>query len=371
MGDRREVIPFIQPGTAMEYSLSTSIKKVSVSIKPKIGLLQGHGEPSVNALQQLMQQLYILYNVEEINFSDTSAVPSDIKTLMVIAPVDTIPDQHFQYLDNFLATGGRILIAVNTVKADLSTGYGEKIYTGFTDWLKEKGIEVEENFVIDANCGQVFVRQQQGMFVMNTPVKFPYLPIITNFTEHPITEGLESVMFPFVSSIIMNPKDTSVVIYPLATTSKNTGIQSPPVYFDVMKQWGAVDFTVSEIPVAVVAEGKLTGNIESKIIVFADGDFVVNGEGQDVQQLQPDNVNLFSNAVDWLSDDTGLIELRTKSITARPLDSTLEDGTKTFIKYTNFLLPVILIILYGVFRFQLRKKIKNKLMATDYVPESK
>jgi len=28
MGDRKEVIPFIQPGAAMEYALSTNIKKL-------------------------------------------------------------------------------------------------------------------------------------------------------------------------------------------------------------------------------------------------------------------------------------------------------------------------------------------------------
>ena len=48
------------------------------------------------------------------------------------------------------------------------------------------------------------------------------------------------------------------------------------------------------------------------MVVFSDGDFAVNGEGQNAQQLQPDNVSLMSNAIDWLSDDTGLIELTNK-----------------------------------------------------------
>ncbi len=56
--------------------------------------------------------------------------------------------------------------------------------------LKQRGIEVEENFIIDASCTNVMVRQQQGNFMMNTPVQFPYIPVITNFTEHPITDGL-------------------------------------------------------------------------------------------------------------------------------------------------------------------------------------
>ncbi|MBT8382536.1 MAG: hypothetical protein KJO59_09285, partial [Ignavibacteria bacterium] len=104
---------------------------------------------------------------------------------------------------------------------------------------------------------------------------------------------------------------------------------------------------------------------------FSDGDFAVNGEGQQAQQLQKDNISLMANAIDWLSDDTGLIELRTKGVTSRPLDASLEDGTKSLLKYLNFLLPIILIIIYGVFRFQLKRKIRTELISTEYVTEDK
>jgi gliding-associated putative ABC transporter substrate-binding component GldG len=371
LGDKKEVIPFIQPGAAMEYTLSTSIKKLAVKYKPQIAFLQGNGEPSLSAMQQLNTQLSILYDVQTIQFSDTAGIPPQYKTLVIVAPKDTIPKKYFTYLDEFLSRGGRLLIALNRVEGDLSNGTGKSVYTGFSDWLNEKGVEVEDKFIVDASCSNVMVRQQTGMFVMNTPVKFPYLPIITNFVEHPITEGLESVVLPFASSINLNPKDTTVIMYPIATTSEKSGLQSPPLYFDVMKQWGPADFSLSSLAVAVVVEGKIVGNVDSKIIVFGDGDFAVNGEGQQAQQLQGDNISFISNAIDWLSDDTGLIELRTKGISARPLDPSLEDSTKSFLKYLNFLLPLFLVMLYGIFRFQRRRKLRNKLMNTSYVQESK
>ena len=87
----------------------------------------------------------------------------------------------------------------------------------------EKGIEVEENFVVDVNCSNIMVRQQQGIFVMNTPISFPYLPTITNFADHPITQGLESVLLPFVSSVKFNPQDTTVSFIPLLVTSEKSG----------------------------------------------------------------------------------------------------------------------------------------------------
>jgi len=369
MGDKKEVIPFIQPGAAMEYALSTNIKKLSVANKPKIALLQGNGEPSVSAIQQLNNQLSVLYTVEPIYFTDTSGVPLEYKTLMVIAPKDSISPLYFNYLDDFLNRGGGLLVAFNTVDGDLSTGMGNKVNTGFQTWLKQKGIEVEENFVIDASCTNVMVRQQQGPFMMNTPVQFPYLPVVTNFTEHPITDGLESVVFLFASPIKFTNTDTSVVMVPLAVTSEKSGVQNAPVRFDVMKQWSATDFPLSSLPVAVLVEGKVPGTSGFKMVVFSDGDFAVNGEGENAQQLSEDNVSLLANAVDWLTDDTGLIELRTKGVSSRPLDASLEDSTKTLLKYLNFLLPIILIIVYGVFRFQIKRKKRNQLLSTEYTTE--
>jgi ABC-type uncharacterized transport system involved in gliding motility auxiliary subunit len=322
-------------------------------------------------MQQLNNQLSVLYDVGTVTFSDTMGIPQQFKTLVIVAPKDTILQKYFKQLDDYLEQGGRILIAINSVEGDLNQAMGNNIFTGLSDWLRDKGIEVEDKFIVDASCSDVMVRQQTGMFVMNTPVKFPYLPVITNFVKHPITEGLESVVLPFASSINLMPKDTTVLMYPLAMTSEKSGLQSPPIRFDVMKKWGPGDFISSSLPIAVVVEGKIAGNAETKMIVFGDGDFVINGEGQQAQQLQGDNVSFMSNAIDWLSDDTGLIELRTKGVTARPLDASLEDGTKTLLKYLNFLLPLILIMIYGVYRFQSRRKLRNKLMNISYVQESK
>ena len=112
------------------------------------------------------------------------------------------------------------------------------------------------------------------------------------------------------------------------------------LFSTVQKKWGNTDFTSPKQVVAASFEGMLSGNEEAKMIVIGDGDFAINGQGQQARQLTPDNVNLMVNSIDWLSDDTGLIELRTKGVTNRPLDQ-IEDGKKTFLKYFNFLLPIL------------------------------
>ena len=363
---KKEIIPLIQPGSAMEYALSTNIKKLTLKEKTKIAFLQGNGEPSLSEIQQLNQQLSIMYDIQTVTLTDTTQIPSTFKTLIVVAPTDTVKPAYFNQLDEFISSGGRILLAINRVKGDLSTASGSSVSTGFENWLNKKGIDVEDDFVIDANAGNVMVRQQSGMFTMNTPVKFPYLPIITKFADHPITKGIESVIFPFASPIKISSADSNLQVINLAVTSDKSGFEKPPIYFDVMKQWTRNDFSSASLPVAIAMEGKIN-NYPSKMVVFGDGDFVVNGSGQNAQRLQDDNINLMANAIDWLSDDTGLIELRTKGVSSRPINPDLEEGTKTFLKYLNFLLPIILILGFGIVRYQFRRRLRNQWLNEDYV----
>ncbi len=365
-GGKKDVIPFIQPGAAMEYALSSTLKKLSLKHKTKIAFLSGNGETPLSSMQQLQEQLSIMYDVQSLNLNDTTNIPPDIKTIAVIAPKDTLPPLEINKIDKFLSNGGRVLVALNRVSGNLQNASGSSVYTGLSTWLNKKGIDVQDQFIVDQNCGNVMVRQQQGMFVMNTPVKFPYLPVITHFADHPITKGLESVILPFASPIKVMEKDSSLHVVNLAVTSSKTGLKKPPINFDISKQWNDSDYPLSSVPVGVAVDGKFNGNTYSKLVVFGDGDFVENGSGKSARKLEADNVSLMANSIDWLSDDTGLISLRTKGITSRPLNADLESSTKTLIKYLNFLLPILLIILYGVIRYRIRRRQRNKWMSEDY-----
>lgn len=359
MGSQKEIIPFMQDNAEMEYVLTTSIKKVSVENKPLVGIINGHGEPRIAELSQAKFSLDVLYQVETVDLNISSDL-SKYKALAIIAPKDTIPYAHFMMLDQYLAGGGKLFIGINRVAHDFGTSSASSLNTGLENWLASKGLTVENNMVMDAQCINVNVRQQRGPFMMNVPVPFPYIPRFSNFGDHPITKGMEMLVLPIASNLVYQG-DTTIRFTPLITTTEKSSIANVPAVFDVNRNWQDSDFPLSKLTVAGVLSGKLSGNMPSSIIVVSDGDFIINGEGPQAQQLQPDNISLFVNSIDWLSDDTGLISLRTKGITARPLD-TLEDGRKQFLKWLNFLLPILIILIYGVLRMQNKKNRRMRRM---------
>jgi gliding-associated putative ABC transporter substrate-binding component GldG len=358
MGKEKEKIPFLQPGSGLEYALSTAIKKLSVADKPFIALIQGHGEPFINDISKVYTELSILYNVQTIKLTDTTVIPDKFKTIAIIRPKDTIPASNLAVIDKYLAKGGNLFLAVNRVTGNFTNASGIPVSVGLEEWLRKKGITISDNFIIDASCGYVTIQQQEGSFTMNSQIQFPYLPLIHKFADNPITKGLESVSLQFASPITF-AGDSSIKYTPIAFTSEKSGILKAPLYFDVQKKWQKSDFQISSLVVACILEGKLSGNTKSRIVLVSNGDFAI-GNPKEGNQLPPDNVSLLVNSVDWLSDDTGLIDLRTKGITSRPIKH-LDDSTKALLKWFNFLAPVILIIVYGLMRMQMnhRKRINR------------
>lgn len=375
-GGEREVVPVIRPGAAMEYTIASTIHQLTIEEKPVIGLLQGHGEPTRQEMQQLTQQLTQQYTIREVSGLDTTAVPPEVEVLMVVAPQQPIPQEEQVGIDQYLMSGGKAVFALNRVRANPRMGMAMPQSTGLEPLLATYNLPVNPDLVRDVNAARVQIQQQQGGFTMMNQVQFPYIPIISNFGDHPISEGLESVIFQFVSTVDTARVDSAQTLTVLAESSSQSDMARGQFNLDPSQQWDRSDFMRSHLPVAGLAEGNfrsafadvdtvdapLDRSQETAIVVIGDGDFVINGRGQaQPQQLPEDNINLFVNAVNWLGDDTGLIELRTKGVTSRPLQP-VEPGVRTLLKYLNLLLPLLLVVGYGFYRYRARKARRRKWM---------
>ena len=367
MGDGTEIIPVIQSGAAMEYALTSAIKKLSLVDKPKIALLQGHGEATIAMVPQLQQQLSILYDLESFTLSDTTEIPAYYRAAIMLNPTDTFPQNHLSKLDTYLAQSGGLLVAYDNYEESNPQFITPAPDINLRGWLANKGVELTDQLVIDVNCASVTVPQQLGQFRINTQVQFPFFPIINGFAEHPITTGLESLLLPFASHVTINSSDSAFRSVALGISSEQSGLVSLPTAPDFQKQWTQNDFTEPYQSVAVALEGKSEAGGQGRLVVIGSGNFAVNGDPQqNQQQVNPDNINFVANAIDWMADDTGLNDLRTKAVTARLLKP-LQDGDKQLFKWGNMFLPILLILGYALYRRQRSLRRRQEWLEGKYI----
>ncbi|MCS7005119.1 MAG: Gldg family protein [Cytophagales bacterium] len=359
-----DVIPVIQSSGGMEYTLTTSIKKLTTVEKPGIAFLQGHGEPRLSALSDIRQALSVLYTPEHYTITDSTSIPLKYKALVIIGPKYPFDSISLIKIDNYLDSGGNLLIAYSPVRGELQQmmAYKNEENAKFHDWLAKKGIRFKDKALIDKNCGQVSVQQQIGPFSGYIPVAFPYFPYITNFSDHATTQGLEAVMFTFSAPIRTDSLPEGVDFTSLAYSSEVSGLVDLPVIVNIQKQWTKADFNVKS---QTVAAGINLSKPKGRIILFANGDFCVNGDGERERQLPPDNINWVVNTIEWLSDDTGLGDLRTKGVALRLLEP-VEDTLKNLLKYGNFLLPILVILGYGLYRKQVARRKREDWIQEKY-----
>ena len=82
---------------------------------------------------------------------------------------------------------------------------------------------------------------------------------------------MEGIMMQFASPLQFSG-DTSTKYTPLVMSSKKSGNQSAPLYFDVQRQWAESDFSVGRQVLAAAIE-KRTNETNYRMVVVGDGDF--------------------------------------------------------------------------------------------------
>lgn len=386
-GDATKTLGFVEPGSSPEYLIARTVKELTLTSKPRIGVLQGHGEPSLQAMTQLRDALSARYTVTPVSGIDTTGVPPDVEVLLVVRPTQSLSTPTTRAIDQYLMRGGRAIFAPNRVDVSLRMGAVSPQTTGLNTLLSAYGVPVDQNLLRDAQASTVRMRQRRGGFQVVNRVRFPYFPQITRFADHPITSGLETVALRFASSVDTAQVDSAASATVLASTSNLTGSTQPPTRITPQQEWARSDFPGSSRPVAALLEGTIpsafagvdtldvarTRSEDTRLVVFGDGDFIVNGSGggrrgrqSRQRQLPQDNVNLMVNAIDYLANDTGLIALRTKGVTNRPLMQ-VSPGTKALLKYGNVLLPILLVLGYGLVRYR-RNRARRERWKLDRDP---
>ncbi len=375
--DKKENLPVIQNLGSLEYDISSAIKRLTTRVKKRIGYTTGNGEPDITSMRRANEGIAAQYDVVPVDLSSgISSIPRDLSALLVISPQNKFSDSAKYQIDQFIMRGGKVAFLLNKMNASLQANnrmgrpFASPIDLGLEDLLENYGIRINGDLVRDAQCANVTIMQQQGPFQMQSQIPFPYLPNASNFDRNnPIVKDLQGIIFYFVSSL-----DTSLAAIKgvnadvLIHSSKYSGRQAGFMMIDPLQRYTQKDLPESNIPMAAILSGSFksyfvgksiipeaTKSPETRLIVVGDGDFM-----KDDFASSRGNITFFVNIVDYLADDAGLITIRSKNISQPPLDQ-LSDGIKKLIKYGNLILPPLLVIAYGLFRWRRRVTLKRSL----------
>jgi gliding motility-associatede transport system auxiliary component len=205
------------------------------------------------------------------------------------------------------------------------------------------------------------VMQREAGMTIQTELPNPYIPIIGNLSKSfVVTQSLHQVILPFPSEL-----DTSYAhelhldVVPFANSSQRSGVQTNVYNLDPTAQFTRAMFGDHYLLLGAAISGKIHSAIpdtdryaladrgrrtegEERIVVVGNGDFV-----QDAFLSNPENLSIFLNTVDYLTDDLGLVSIRSKSFLPPPLEP-VSEAARTATKDLLVIFPPLLVLAIGL-----------------------
>jgi len=383
-GDRQEIIPFVENTGSLEYDLSRAINKLTQTRVPTIAFTTGHGEPDIsNGMNWANQILQKEYRVQFLNLKNQKSIPKQVEAIFIVAPKTAFLDWEIYLIDQFIMRGGRVAFLIDKFDINIQQTMVTPVDNGLDSLLNFYGVGIRDNLVIDLQCNMVPVMRDMGQFQMQSVVNYPFYLSIGNFNkDNPIVKSLKSFNMLFVSPLDFSSElNTDKQRQWLFTTSENSGIRSIPVDISPEKKYYKEDFNEPDLPLAAALTGhfdsyfnnkeipEYTGSdtitadtMDTKIDFAEDSRIVVIGNGSFIKDDNKKNSTSFvilMNIVDWLTQEKGLISIRSKQVTGRALKVT-SDATKKIVKYVNMLAMPIVVVIFGLFRWQFKRSVRKR-----------
>ncbi|TPG58671.1 gliding motility-associated ABC transporter substrate-binding protein GldG [Hymenobacter nivis] len=379
----------------LEYELASTVRNLVPGRRKRIGVVQGHGELSNAEAGDILGAWQQQYDVYRVNLGQVPDLRS-LDAIVVAQPKSPYSEEEKFKLDQFITQGGRALFFVDALRVDLDSvsRNGAALATPYNlnldDLFFKYGLRLNQNLVLDLNSGQIpLVTGVEGNRPKIEPMPWQLYPLVNKFSAHPITRNLDAVYLKFAGNLD-TVKAVGVRKTALMTTSRYTRVLPAPVpinFNDARLEPNPKLYQNGFQPVGYLLEGQFKslfanrarpGTMQyqpeknaqekpSKILVIADGDFIhseIDKKTGRPLRLGFDrlantefaNRELVLNATDYLLDDTGLIAVRGKQITLRPLDKVRLAEERRRWQILNLGAPLVLLGLFGALRAWRRKR---------------
>lgn len=282
-----------------EEEFTAAILSLVAPDVPKIYFVTGHGEASLASgggaqSDRSLAALAEALKRENIETEDTAlltgTVPEDADVLAIVGPTRAFTEAELEALGTFLDGGGRLLICLDP----LIEPSGSMRSTRLESFLAERGIRVNNDLVVDPSR------------------KLPFYDLsavyLTEFPDHPITQGLEGIAVLFTVARSLTIEDESSAKAIVETSDEGWGetnltqlLAGEPVARgdDDTASPAVVGVAAEEAPAEGISSDEVEGaeaGSGSRLVVYGDSDFMA-----DYEISNAGNLTLAMNTFNWLA----------------------------------------------------------------------
>ena len=381
----------------LEFSFSNAIYKLQEEKQKKVAVLSGNGELLDLQLYSFLSEVSKKHKLAK--FTLDSVENNSIKSLqdfqqfnlaIIAKPTESFTEEEKLVLDQYIMNGGKTLWMFENVQADTDSLYKDGKMLAYprdlnlTDFFFSYGLRVNATLIQDLYAAKIPLATGN---IGNKPqfqnLNWFYHPLVSGNPNHAISKNIAPVRLRFANQIdtLQNSLKKTVLLMSSMLTRK-TGtpaiIELESIAIEPKEKEYSSGFQI----VSLLIEGNFNSmyanrikpfdikkfskkSTFNKMIVISDGDIGRNqlqkGKPFDLAQdkwtgEQFGNKEFLLNAVDYLLDDRGLIELRNKNVQINLLDKERAYQERTFWQFINIILPLLVLMTFGFIFQYLRKR---------------
>jgi len=388
----------------LEFAFAEAFHKIINEKQKKIAIIKGNGQLEdifiADFLRTVRESYFIgpftLDSVAKQQPTETLEALKKYDLAIIAKPTEAFSEEEKQVLDQYIINGGKSIWLIDNVNANYEDLYSEASALlahsnelNLTDMFFKYGIRMNPLLVKDEYAIPIKVATgEQGSQTQYQQFFWKFSPFIYPATTHPIVKNMEGIKFEFASPIELLKNDIQKTV--LLTSSEYSKPVGTPtqISLDILtEEVNPEDYAGKGLmPVAVLLEGSFNSMYENRILPFKDANFKSNGienkmiviSDGDVIKNQIDkgvplelgfdkwtnnlygNKDFMMNCVNYLLDDTGLINIRSKDVDLPLLDKEKVYQNYTWAQLITIGLPIVIVFVFGLLFTYLRRREYSK-----------
>lgn len=384
----------------LEYSIADALNKITKEKQKKIAIIKGNGELHEAYIAKFLLQTKESYHIGPFTLDSVTKQP--INTLealkkydlaIIAKPTEAFSESEKQVLDQYIVNGGKTIWLMEQVVAEMDSLYSP---TGsamafsrdlnLNDFFFKYGVRIYPDLIKDEQGSPIkLATGEQGSATQFQEFNWKFAPQVYPQSKHPIVKNLGGIKFDFANAIdTLKNGIKKTVLLQSSLYSKRIGTPTEINLNTVNEETTPADYlNKGTIPLAVLLEGNFHSMFENrvlafdqtnfqakgksgKMIVISDGDVIKNQLDKDLLPVELgydqrsgnlyDNKDFLMNCVNYVLDDTGLINIRSKDLDLPLLDKEKVYENYTYIQFLTIGLPIVILAAFGLLFTFLRKR---------------